>query len=105
MHGIHSVFPLPQISGNNGQEPISKNKLESGKGQWEVRKMVLGFIVDGATRCIELAWGKKIVIDAELHTIVCMTKGVLFKWVKKLIWKNQICSNISLKGKEFDDVG
>ena len=55
MHGIHSVFPLPQISGNNGQEPISKNKLESGKGQWEGRKKVLGFIVDGATRCIELA--------------------------------------------------
>ena len=38
LHGIHSIFPPPQVSGHNGQYPISKKKLESGEGQWAVRK-------------------------------------------------------------------
>ena len=42
LHGIHIVFPPPKVLGHNGQYPISKKKLESGKGQWEVRKEVLG---------------------------------------------------------------
>ena len=32
LHGIHSVFPPPKVSGNNGQDTISKKKLDSGKG-------------------------------------------------------------------------
>ena len=52
MHVIHGVFPPPPVSGNNGQDPISKKKLESGEGQWAVIKEVLGWMVDGATRCI-----------------------------------------------------
>ena len=85
LHGIHSVFPMPQVSGHNGQDQISKKKLESVKGQWEVRKEVLGWMVDGATRCIELAQDKKSAIDAELHKIVRMTKGVPFRQIEKLI--------------------
>ena len=38
LHVIHSMFPPPQVSGHNGQDPISKNKLESGKVHWTVRK-------------------------------------------------------------------
>ena len=55
MHGIYSVFTLTKVSGHNGKEPISKKKLESGKVQLAARKEVLGWIVDGATRCIKLA--------------------------------------------------
>ena len=42
LHGIHSVFPPPKVSGHNGQDPISKKNPELGEGQWEVRKEVLG---------------------------------------------------------------
>ena len=76
---IHSVFPPPQVSGHNRQDPISKKELELGEGQWEVRKEVLGWMVDGATRCIELVRDKQSVIDAELHKILRITKGVPFK--------------------------
>ena len=38
LHGIHGVFPPPQVSGHNGQNPISMKKSESGEGQWAVRK-------------------------------------------------------------------
>ena len=48
LHGIHSMFPQPQVSGHNGKDKISKNKLESGKDKWAVRKEVLGWMVDGA---------------------------------------------------------
>ena len=49
LYVIHSVFPPPQVSGNNRQDTISKKNLDSGKGQWAVRKEVLGWMVDGAT--------------------------------------------------------
>ena len=61
--------------------------LESGKGQWAVIKYVLGWLVDGATRCIELVRERKIVIDAYLHNIVRMTTRVPFKRNKKMIRK------------------
>ena len=44
-------------------------------------------MVDGATRCIELARNKQSVIDAELHKIVRIKKGVPFKRIEKLIGK------------------
>ena len=36
-------------------------------------------MVDGATWCIELVQDKQSVIDAELHKVVRMTRGVPFK--------------------------
>ena len=87
LHGIHSVFPLPQVSGHNKQYPIYKKNLDSGEGQWAVRKDLIGWMVDGTTRCTELLWDKKSVIDADLHNIVRMTKGVPLKKIAKLIGK------------------
>ena len=42
LHGIYSVFPLPQVYVHNGQDKISNKQLDSGEVQWEVRKEVLG---------------------------------------------------------------
>ena len=81
------MFPPPQVSGHNGQDPISKKKLESGEGQRSVRKEVLGWMVGGATQCIELARDNQTAIDAELHKIVRMKKGVPFKRIENLIGK------------------
>ena len=79
MHGIHSVFPLPQVSGHKRQDLIYQKKLESGKGQWSVRKEVLGWVIDGATQCIEFARDNQSAINAELQNILGTTKGVPFK--------------------------
>jgi len=54
LHGIHSVFPPPKITGHSRADPVSVKKLEKGDGIWEVRKEILGWMVDGATHCIEL---------------------------------------------------
>ena len=44
-------------------------------------------MVDGATRCIEMAQDKQSAIDTELQNIVRMKKGVPFKRIEKLIGK------------------
>ncbi|KAL7540898.1 hypothetical protein ACHAWF_006815, partial [Thalassiosira exigua] len=75
LHAIHSVFPPPAITGHNGEEPISLKKLKEGEGLWEVRKEILGWMFDGATRCIELAARKQDAILKELRTILRMDNG------------------------------
>ena len=89
MHGIQSVFPRTQVLRHTGQDPISKKKLEPGEGQWEVRKEVISWIVDGATRCIELTRDNQKTINTDLHKILRTTKGVPFKRIEKLIGKIQ----------------
>ena len=94
------MFPLKQVSGNIGQDTISKKKLESGKFQWAVRKEVLGWMVDDATWFIGLMRYNKSSIDAELRNIVRMTKGVPFKQIEKLIGKIQhAATSVPKRGK------
>ena len=52
LHGIHSVFPHPEISGHNREESTSVKKLKEGEGLWEARKDISGWVMDSATRCI-----------------------------------------------------
>ena len=70
LHGIHSVFPPPAISGHSGGDPASLKKLKAGEGLWEVRKEILGWMMDGATRCIELAEKKQRAISKEIHRLL-----------------------------------
>ena len=88
LHGIHSVFPPPAITGHNGQDPISLTKLMEGEGLWDVRKEILGWMrMDGATRCIELLEKKQQAIQKELKTILRIKSGVPFKRVERLVGK------------------
>ena len=36
LHGIHSVFPSPSVTGHNGADPVSIKKLLKGEGVWAV---------------------------------------------------------------------
>ncbi|KAL7548503.1 hypothetical protein ACHAWF_011783 [Thalassiosira exigua] len=87
LHGIHSVFPPPEISGHSGEDPISLKKLLAGEGLWEVRKEVLGWVMDGATRCIELAEKKQEAILSELRKVLRMRRGVPLKRMQRLVGK------------------
>ena len=55
LYGIYSVFLPPAISGHNREEPISIKKRKEGERTWEVRNEILGLVMDGTTRCTELA--------------------------------------------------
>jgi hypothetical protein len=54
IHGIHSIFPPPEISKHNGEDPISESKIEKGEGIWSTEKEVLGWIFDGVAYTMRL---------------------------------------------------
>ena len=35
LHGIHSVFPPPKVTGHNGEDPVSIKKILKGEGVWD----------------------------------------------------------------------
>ena len=46
LHGIHAMFPPPEVTGHNGFDPVALSKQDKGKGTWEHIKEVLGCIMD-----------------------------------------------------------
>ena len=78
---------LPPISGHSGVDPVSLKKLKAGEGLWEVRKDILGWMMDGATRCIELAEKKQAAILLELKRLLRIKNGVRFKDLERLVGK------------------
>ena len=50
LQGVHSVFPPPEVTGHVCQNPVSLKKLMELEGLWDVRKEILGWMFDGATR-------------------------------------------------------
>ena len=63
IHGINTVFPPLEVTGHNGGEPISENKLAKHDGLWDQIKEILGWIKDIAnfTICMPPKKGDKIV--------------------------------------------
>ena len=48
IHGIHLVFPQPEVTGHvDGKEPISNPKLDKGDGNFTSNKEMIGFLFDG----------------------------------------------------------
>ena len=87
LHGVHSVFPPPDITGYVGEEPVLTKKLLEGEGLWEVQKEILGWVFNGATRCIKLVEKKQAAILKEVTAVLQIKKGVSFKRIEKLIGK------------------
>ena len=54
LHGIHTVFPPPHVTGHNGGDPISEKKLDKKEGLWDHVKEILGWILDGTNHTIFL---------------------------------------------------
>ena len=67
---MDSVFLPPAITGHRGEDSVSLKKLDKGDRLWEVRKEVLGWVMDGASRCIELAEKKQTEILKEIKTVL-----------------------------------
>jgi hypothetical protein len=83
LHGIHSVFPPPSVTGHDGEDPVSLKKLRQGDGLWETRKELLGWVFDGTRRCIELPPNKVASITEDIHAMI-RKKSVPVKEFEKL---------------------
>ena len=53
LNAIYNTFPPPAVTGSNMGPPVSRAKLEL-EGKWELRKEILGWLIDGLNRTIEL---------------------------------------------------
>lgn len=71
LFGVHLVFPLPEITGHKGEDPVSQTKLKNIEGTWTHHKEILGWLVDGASFTIQLPPEK------------CAKIETLFRKVKK----------------------
>jgi hypothetical protein len=55
LHAIHSVFPSPAATGTpDAKDPISEKKMLKGDGRWDTRKEILGYLLDGVARTVQL---------------------------------------------------
>jgi len=87
LHGIHSVFPPASVTGHlNGKDPISLKKLKKGDARWASKKEILGFLVDGLARTVQLTQGKTDDICNEIRKIL-KKKRVAIKRFRSLIGK------------------
>eukprot|EP00957_Ditylum_brightwellii_P076662 5827235-Ditylum_brightwellii.AAC.1 len=70
LHGIHSVFPPPDVTGHPGGNSVAEKKLENGKGLWAFTKEILGWIFDGKEYTIQLP-------DKKCDRIIALLKKLL----------------------------
>jgi hypothetical protein len=55
LQASHSVFPPPSATNSPGaKDPISEKKLHKGGGRWDTRKEILGYMLGGIDRTVQL---------------------------------------------------
>jgi hypothetical protein len=87
LHGIHSVFPSPAVTGHKGgKDPISIKKLERGDGQWHHEKELLGFICNGNAKTVRISETKSADIVQEIRRIL-KKKRVQLKRYRRIVGK------------------
>ena len=80
LHGVHSIFPPPDITGHTGQDPVSQKKLAQGEGTWNTTKEILGWLVDGAKFTIQLMPEKCKKISKQIKRICSFNRCPLRKF-------------------------
>jgi hypothetical protein len=87
LHGIHSIFPPPSITGHvGGKDPISLKKLQKGDARWDSEKEILGFLVDGEAKTVRISDARATDIVAEIRKIL-KKKRVQLKRYRRIVGK------------------
>jgi hypothetical protein len=85
IHGIHSFFPQPDVTGHSGgKEPISAKKLIQGDGDFTSSKDMIGFTFDGIKRTVRLPAEKARRYMREIHRVLRRT-SVTLKTLQTLV--------------------
>ena len=91
LHGIHSIFPPPAVTGHTGGDPIAEKKIAKGEGLWQPVKEILGWIIDGENFTLQLPKDKTEKI-AQLTKKVLRSKAAPLKRFQELAGKLQHAS-------------
>jgi hypothetical protein len=74
IHGIHSFFPQPDITGHSdGKDPISAKKLAQGDGDFTSSKEMIGFTFEGIKRTVRLPPEKATKYIREIYRVLRRT--------------------------------
>jgi hypothetical protein len=82
LHGIHSIFPPPEVTGHSGEDPVSEQKIKKGEGVWAHEKEILGWIFDGVNYTIRLPSKKCNDIIVFIRKILKIKRPSLNKYQK-----------------------
>ncbi|MCA1807601.1 MAG: hypothetical protein LC687_07120, partial [Actinobacteria bacterium] len=89
LHAIHQIFPPPEATGHDGEDPISHKKLVlEGEGIWDTVKEILGWIFDGTSRTMQLP-AKKVLFLRETIKTALRSGNIETKKFESLIGKCQ----------------
>jgi hypothetical protein len=78
IHGIHSFFPQPEVTGHqNEKESISCKKLDLGNGDYTSKKDIIGFTFDGIKRTFHLPPAEATAFIKVTHGLLCRTLAPL----------------------------
>ena len=69
-----------------GREPLSEKKIRKGDADWTTRKEVLGWLVDGDARTVELPADKAAAYEKELRALM-RKKKVPIKRFREIVGK------------------
>ena len=101
IHGIHSLFPEPHITGHvGGKEPISAKKLGQGDGDFTSKKDMIGFTFDGIKRTVHLPPDKARAYLQETHKVL-RRASVPLKTLQTLVGKLRHASIILPAARGF----
>ncbi|KAL7543039.1 hypothetical protein ACHAXR_012341 [Thalassiosira sp. AJA248-18] len=101
LHGVEEVFPDQSVMGHkNGRHPMSEKKLLKGDADWEMRKEVLGWLVDGGLRTLEPPADKAAAYMAEL-TKMSRKARIPIKRFREIVGKLQFASICLPAGQAF----
>jgi hypothetical protein len=71
LHAIHSVFQPPSSTNMPGaKDPVSEKKLAKGDARWDTEKEILGYLLDGVNRTVQLPPDRAKDLLAELKNIL-----------------------------------
>eukprot|EP00957_Ditylum_brightwellii_P008295 627595-Ditylum_brightwellii.AAC.1 len=53
-HGLHSIYPPPEVTGHLYRDSCTEKKLKKDEGRWEYIKEILGWIFNGQKFTVQL---------------------------------------------------
>eukprot|EP00957_Ditylum_brightwellii_P162670 12387372-Ditylum_brightwellii.AAC.1 len=54
LHGLHSIYPPPEVRGHPDRDSCAEKKLKKEEGRWEYVKEILGWTFNGQNFTIQL---------------------------------------------------
>jgi hypothetical protein len=101
LHAIHQVFQPPSATDMRGaKDPISEKKLLKGDGRWDTMKEILGYLLDGKARTIQLPSDRAEDLLKELRAILKKHR-VASKRFRSIVGRVQHAARILPAAKAF----